>query len=226
MTHAGGGERRVRGLAATTVSAEWTGLQERFLWPDQELYELIRPVVLFEQPRKDGRARPASPPAPSRALSTVSCSATSPKKRCPLIRQTRHEIGFLQCSAEFVENERRDAELEATLFGGAAQEGERILRGNRERGKNGRVKDGAHAARAAASHPVPSLALALLLALSGSLGGFSSALSAHLLHHPVHFIEELLGRGIFEKPLQLLWRDNIAHDLGVVALNGQGVTGC
>jgi len=56
MTHAGGGERRVRGLAATTVSAEWTGLQERFLWPDQELYELIRPVVLFEQPRKD-RAR-------------------------------------------------------------------------------------------------------------------------------------------------------------------------
>src|SRR5262249_46495032 len=56
MTRPGGGERRVCGPAAATVSAEWKGLQGRFLWPDQDLYELICPVVLFDQPRK-GRAR-------------------------------------------------------------------------------------------------------------------------------------------------------------------------
>lgn len=44
----GRAERRER---AAVASQEWTDLQARCLWPEQELYELVRPVVLFNQPR-------------------------------------------------------------------------------------------------------------------------------------------------------------------------------
>jgi len=81
-----------------------------------------------------------------------------------------------------------------------------------------RTKDGSHAAHAAAPHHEPSLAVALLLALLGSLSSLLSAHLSHLSHHRLHVVEEVLGRGVFERPLQLLWRDTIAHDLGIGAL--------
>jgi transposase len=50
-----GGLRGRRARAATATLA-WADLQAKFLWDDQELYELVRPVVVFHQPIK-GRAQ-------------------------------------------------------------------------------------------------------------------------------------------------------------------------
>jgi hypothetical protein len=63
--------------------------------------------------------------------------------------------------------------------------------------------------------------LARLLALSA----FGVALSAYLLHHRMRFLKELLGRGVFAQPLQLLGRDDVPYDAGIVALYRQWVTG-